>query len=177
VAAYAEPQRLSLHDALPFGRVAEALARLRGRVGVGEAVDGGARALHPELDLVEAGAGRRVGGAVVDREGRAVGELVRAGGGAGRLDRVDPDVDALVRLDVAGLVGRVVGDRVDAVLAVVGGRRDQDRAADDEAAGVELVVGLVDPGDAAGRARVGRAQGDGDVVVLPAAGGDRKSVV
>src|SRR5207249_10113598 len=49
------------------------------------------------------------------------------------------------------------------------------------AAAVDAVVGLVDAGDATGRARVGRAEGHGDRMVLPAArrvvAGDRSGRV
>src|SRR5207245_9298998 len=75
------------------------------------------------------------------------------------------------RFGVTGLVGRVVIDRVQAVVGVGARRRDQHARALDEAAAVDLVEGLVDAGGDAARGRVGRAERDGDVVELGRAHG------
>src|SRR5207237_7748679 len=109
-------------------------------------------------------------------------DLVGAGSAGGRRDSGDKGGWSLGVCAAARLVGRVVVDRVHAVVAAAAGRRDQDaRALRVAAAAVDAVVGLVDAGDATGRARVGRAEGHGDRMVLPAArrvvAGDRSGRV
>src|SRR2546421_4529274 len=80
-----------------------------------------------------------------------VGDLVAAGRGADRRHRVDPDGRVLDRLEVAGLVARVVVDRVGSEVDTCELRRRSEDAGpvllDDGA--VDPVEGLVDAGDAA----------------------------
>src|SRR5439155_1177940 len=77
-----------------------------------------------------------------------------------RARRVDLDGGGLVGLDVAGVVGRAVLDRVHALAG------DCDAGAGLGGAVVELVGGRLD----AGAAGVDRVEGDGDGCVLPDAG-------
>src|SRR5207253_8356227 len=100
--------------------------------------------------------GARIRGGVVDQYRRGGGETRWPGGcGSAVGAAVVPDGGRLVGFLVAGLVGRVVGDRVAAVVCVVGRRADRDAGAGGERAGVE--IGGADVGTPGrGRRRVRR---------------------
>src|SRR5690242_9063088 len=149
--------------------------------GVGSDRLGGA-AVDRVLDVLDAGAvrvegvgGRRVGRGQVDGVGAVVPEPVVVVGRA-RVLGVDPDRRRVVRrLDVVGVVGRPVLDRVQAVVGVVGRGRDgdvgvvgRDRL---DGAAVDRVLDVLGAGavrvEGVGRRRVGRGQVDGVGAVVP----------
>src|SRR4029079_12669305 len=138
----------------------------------------GGAAVDRVLDVLDAGvgerrAGQRVGRRQVDADRRAVpvgvGVVARA-----RVAGVDLDGRRVVRrLGVAGVVGRPVLDRVDAVVGVIGRGRDGDVGVVTGhrlgGAAVDRVLDVLDAGVGERRAgqRVGRRQVDADRRAVP----------